>query len=479
MDEDLSESELLAPTGEGAPLVPHHGGSFSPPDDHAAPHERSFTLVELLIVIAVIVILIALLLPAIGMARGKARQAKCSSNQRQIFEAFLQAKAKLPPPFQSSLWQEKLRPYVEQNIEVYICPDNPTPSSPSFGMNNKAWKLEHQDNGRVVLLDYNALEAKVVGQTIEQLGNSWPNELAPRHFQQQNVVFNDGHIETKSPDAIDPRYCEYFIKYWRPASDSTINLIGCAALGTAPTSTGGSGGPGGTSTVTGGSTAPGGTSATSTTTTSGASTTATTTASTSAGSSSSATSGASSTATSTSTTTSSTSTSSTSSSSSTTGGTCCVGPYIPANFYFKRTTASTCAYTGTWFIPFQFGSVIGPACPDCCPTRSDATSPTWPLMQIVQDDCDVVRYYIEDTPGVHSPNTRWDWELKFAKQANNSVDVTLTYKGTSPSIVLSAYNGPNRNGTDPPLPFNGSNRFQQRTDTINIPAPNFLPLVCP
>lgn len=53
------------------------------------PHRRGFTLTELAISLALIVALLTILLPALSSARVTARRATCTSNQRQLGEAWL------------------------------------------------------------------------------------------------------------------------------------------------------------------------------------------------------------------------------------------------------------------------------------------------------------------------------------------------------------------------------------------------------
>ena len=99
---------------------------------------RAFTLIELLVVIAIISILAAILFPVFAKAREKARQASCTSNEKQIGLAMLQYAQDndevLTRSFYGSAtadsdmvanykWMDAVYPYVK-NQQVFTCPSD-------------------------------------------------------------------------------------------------------------------------------------------------------------------------------------------------------------------------------------------------------------------------------------------------------------------------------------------------------------------
>jgi prepilin-type N-terminal cleavage/methylation domain-containing protein len=127
------------------------------------PARRStsaFTLIELLVVIAIIAILASILFPVFAQARGKARQASCLSNLRQIGtslmmyaqdydetlpgNSFHQGGLGKPlgwmTPVEASdvtthrIWARDVFPYVK-NLGVFVCPQSkPRSSEPLSGV---------------------------------------------------------------------------------------------------------------------------------------------------------------------------------------------------------------------------------------------------------------------------------------------------------------------------------------------------------
>ena len=110
-------------------------------------HARGFTLIELLVVIAIIAILAAILFPVFIAAKGKAKQAVCLSNTRQLamalrsyaednkgyFMACPYSIKDTPGGYQSPRWWvDLLMPYVK-NQGVFICPSVKPADIPSLG----------------------------------------------------------------------------------------------------------------------------------------------------------------------------------------------------------------------------------------------------------------------------------------------------------------------------------------------------------
>ena len=210
---------------------------------------RSFTLIELLIVVAIIAILAGILMPALTKALDNARQAQCTSNFKQAGQAVLTYSTDfddyVPTVAYGYTWSRILDDNKYMPLKIVYCPSVPKPPPNNYGTYTagifrtdlggdetakaqynekygfKGTGVREGDNSYIRFRRLiNASKFPLIGDTLRssEVSNAgtacaafvpWgrPEDSTPRligivHGQKTVMVFGDGHAERPSTSTL-------------------------------------------------------------------------------------------------------------------------------------------------------------------------------------------------------------------------------------------------------------------------------------
>ena len=163
-----------------------------------------FTLVELLVVISIVILMMAILLPTLGAMQSDRRQVVCANNLRNLGLGLAAATCS-GHTIKSTNRAEEILPYVNEDAGLLNCPEDGTLAT-SYGISNRAHRLDDEDAHRIALLDYHTTEANIVVRDINDQ-DTWSNDAgtyAARHANRVNVLLHSGSVQARTVESIDP-----------------------------------------------------------------------------------------------------------------------------------------------------------------------------------------------------------------------------------------------------------------------------------
>lgn len=187
------------------------------PQNVSARHRKSFTLIELLIVIAIIALMASMLLPAIAKSRESAKMIVCQSRLKQLgmaFNMYVQDWDNYFP--RTAGWANSLLPYAAaaaSNVmreKVYMCPSEKHPYKEVAYLYNRRLAGEsgysagttintiNKPTSVIVLYDDSApinnnFTTANYSHVINR-GNNQDGNAEGRHKSGDNFLFVDGHV---------------------------------------------------------------------------------------------------------------------------------------------------------------------------------------------------------------------------------------------------------------------------------------------
>ncbi len=203
--------------------------------------KQSFTLIELLIVIAIIAILASMLLPALSKSREYAKSIKCINQMKQQGVAFSMYLGDFDDMFMTAAappWNELLIDYKYLNtMNMFNCPAfkgelcNSNPYISHYAINHYGLTTKYLDTGTakagkikkpsetVMTIDSRRPRTDYVwGSYIinggESSGTSSYGNPDPRHNFGFNVLMVDTHVESMKTKTIANAYSAAFLGSW-------------------------------------------------------------------------------------------------------------------------------------------------------------------------------------------------------------------------------------------------------------------------